>query len=147
MFKSTKGTVGMIAAVATVAAAGWLVMGRGFIPHGGEQPAAAAQFSESRAAAKLRLTLDPALFVGEAREAYMAAQNNPALLAQLHCYCGCDREIGHKNLLDCFRTRHGANCAICMGEAIEAQRLAREGMPVEQIRDQLRSQFGMGRGG
>jgi Protein of unknown function with PCYCGC motif len=147
MFKSTKGTVGVIAAVAIVAAAGWLVMGRGVIPHAGEQAAGAAQASESQAAAKLRLTLDPALFAGEAREAYLVAQKDPALLAQLHCYCGCDREIGHKDLLDCFRTRHGATCAICMGEAIEAEQLAGQGMPVEQIRDELRSRFGTGRGG
>jgi hypothetical protein len=88
-----------------------------------------------------RLTLDPALFKGDVREAYKIAGENPALLAQLHCYCGCDKTNGHKNLLDCFRDRHGSTCEICVGEAIEANRLAQQGSPVEQIRDALRRRF------
>src|SRR5437763_15569465 len=48
------------------------------------------------------MTLDPNLFVGPVREAYKFARDNPALLAQLHCYCGCDKEIGHKSLLDWY---------------------------------------------
>ena len=39
-----------------------------------------------------RLTLDPAQFNGAARQAYEVAEKDPALLAQLHCYCGCDKE-------------------------------------------------------
>jgi hypothetical protein len=89
-------------------------------------------------------TLDPARFQGDAREAYTVARINPALLAQLHCYCGCDKDFGHRNLLDCFRTDHGSHCEICMGEAIEAERLALRGMPVEQIRDALRAKFARG---
>ena len=57
----------------------------------------------------------------------IAAREHPALLAQLHCYCGCDRTDGHKNLLDCFRDNHGGHCAICTGEALEAEKLARQG--------------------
>ncbi len=95
-------------------------------------------------ARQLRLTLDPQLFQGEVRKAYEIAGRNPALLAQLHCYCGCDHTQGHKNLLDCFRDRHGSTCAICVGEAVEADRLAIQGMPVEQIRDALRARFAGG---
>jgi Protein of unknown function with PCYCGC motif len=89
-------------------------------------------------------TLDPARFQGDAKQAYEIARRNPALLAQLHCYCGCDNELGHRNLLDCFRTDHGSHCEICTGEAIEAERLAQRGMPVEQIRDALRAEFAHG---
>src|ERR1039458_10121623 len=77
----------------------------------------------------LRMTLDPNQFVGEVKQAYQIAERDPALLAQLHCYCGCDRTDGHKNLLDCYRDTHGAHCAICTGEAIEAEKLAKQGMP------------------
>ncbi|MFZ2063301.1 MAG: hypothetical protein WAU82_19995, partial [Candidatus Binatus sp.] len=35
-----------------------------------------------------RLTLDPNQFIGPAKQAYQVAEKNPALLAQLHCYCG-----------------------------------------------------------
>ncbi len=86
-------------------------------------------------------TLDPALFNGEVREAYDQARHNPALLAQLHCYCGCDKINGHRNLLDCFRDTHGSRCEICVGEALEAKSLAEQGTPVAQIRDALRRRF------
>jgi hypothetical protein len=91
-----------------------------------------------------RPTLDPARFFGVVREAYEVAQKNPALLAQLHCYCGCDQEVGHRNLLDCYRDEHGAHCPICTGEAVEAAKLADEGLPVEQIRRVLRDHYAHG---
>jgi hypothetical protein len=100
--------------------------------------------TEAAAAQNLRMTLDPNQFVGEVKKAYQIAQNDPALLAQLHCWCGCDRTDGHKNLLDCYRDLHGSHCAICTGEAIEAEKLAQQGMPVEKIRDALRERFANG---
>ena len=72
------------------------------------------------------------------------AEKDPALLAQLHCYCGCDKTDGHKNLLDCFRDTHGSTCAICCGEARDAELMATRGMPVEQIRDALRARYAHG---
>jgi hypothetical protein len=35
-----------------------------------------------------RLTLDSNQFLGPAKQAYQIAEKNPALMAQLHCYCG-----------------------------------------------------------
>lgn len=87
------------------------------------------------------VTLDPALFSGEVRKAYEVARQNPTLLVQLHCYCGCDRVEGHKNLLDCFRDRHGGHCEICVGEVLQANRMFNEGAPVDQIRDALRARY------
>lgn len=100
--------------------------------------------ADSPAPAQKRVTLDPKQFNGEARAAYEVAAKDPALLAQLHCYCGCDKELNHRNLLDCYRDEHGAQCPICMGEAIEAAKLADEGLPVEQIRRVLRDHYGHG---
>ena len=74
------------------------------------------------------------MFIGTARQAYTVAQQNPGLLAQLWCYCGCDRTSGHRSLLDCYRDYHGANCAICSGEALEANQLFNQGSPVDPIR-------------
>ncbi len=88
-----------------------------------------------------RPVLNPLMFVGTAREAYIVAQQVPWLLAQLWCYCGCDRTSGHRSLLDCYRDYHGSNCAICTGEALEANQLFNQGSPVEQIRDALRARF------
>ena len=95
-------------------------------------------------AAQIRITLDPQKFQGNVREAYEVAERDPALLAQLHCYCGCDKSDGHKNLLDCFRDTHGSHCAICTGEAIDAESMASRGMAVEQIRDALRARYAHG---
>ena len=106
--------------------------------------AARALAAKNDPATKLRLTLDPNLYVGEVKTAYQIAERDPALLAQMHCYCGCDRTYGHKNLLDCFRDEHGSHCATCTGEAIEAERLASQGMPIEKIRDSLRARFAGG---
>jgi|SRR5271156_6523095 len=98
----------------------------------------------SAAAAEQALTLDPNLFQGETRAAYQVAKEHPELLAQLDCYCGCEQHEGHKNLLDCFRTNHGAGCDICAGEAVAADKLADGGMPVEQIRQALHDRYAHG---
>ena len=88
-----------------------------------------------------RLTLDPSQFVGPVREAYKYAEKNPALLAQLHCYCGCDKAEGHQNLLDCYRGMHASSCEICTGEVLLAKKMAEQGSPVDQIRDAIRRNF------
>lgn len=90
------------------------------------------------------LTLNPDQFQGDTRQAYLVAQQHPELLAQLHCYCGCEQHEGHKNLLDCFRSTHGAGCEICVGEAVTAGQLADNGMPVEQIRTTLHQRYAHG---
>lgn len=87
------------------------------------------------------IAVDPNQFEGDTKQAYIVARDHPELLAQLDCYCGCEQHEGHKNLLTCFRTRHGAGCDICIGEAVAAGKLADGGMPVEQIRTALHQQF------
>jgi hypothetical protein len=106
-------------------------------------------FAACRSSAKanppaVSLTLDPEQFPGDTKQAYIVAQQHPELLAQMHCYCGCEQHEGHKSLLDCFRTRHGAGCDTCVGEAVTAGKLADSGMPVDQIRDALRDRYSHG---
>ena len=48
------------------------------------------------------------MFQGRAREAYKIAAEIPEVLADVSCYCGCDKSQGHRNLLDCFVDDHGA---------------------------------------
>jgi hypothetical protein len=107
----------------------------------------ASYFVRARAMAQpadVSLTLNPEQFQGDTRQAYMVAKEHPELLAQLDCYCGCEQHEGHKNLLDCFRTRHGAGCETCVGEAVTAGKLADQGMPVDQIRQALRERYAHG---
>jgi hypothetical protein len=139
MFKGIKGIVALSVAaflVAALAYAGYVSSNR---PPSDRQLAA-----NGDPGARLRITLDPAAFQGTVREAYEVAERDPALLAQLHCYCGCDKTDGHKNLLDCFRDTHGSTCAICCGEARDAEAMASRGMPIEQIRDALRARYSHG---
>lgn len=90
------------------------------------------------------LTLNPDQFDGDTRQAYVVAEQHPELLAQLHCYCGCEQHEGHKSLFDCFRTNHGAGCDTCVGEAVTAGKLADSGMPVDQIREALHARYAHG---
>jgi len=145
MFRSTKAAVAIIAAVVALTTAG-LLFGRDAIlaRFGGTVASAGTGQGEDAAAGRLSLVLDPAQFTGEVRKSYQAARDNPKLFSQLHCYCGCDISNGHQNLLDCYRGPHAATCEICVGEALEAQKLTQQGMPVEQIRDALRSRFAPG---
>ena len=90
------------------------------------------------------LTQDPSLYQGDTRQAYQVAREHPELLAQFDCYCGCEQNEGHKSLLDCFRTNHGAGCDICVGEAVTAGQMFSKGTPVDQIREALRARYGHG---
>jgi hypothetical protein len=101
----------------------------------------ACRTATNPAAAAASLTMEPAAFDGDAKQAYIVARQHPELLAQLDCYCGCEQHEGHKSLLDCFRTRHGAGCDTCIGEAVTAGKLAEGDMPVEQIRQALHDRY------
>lgn len=142
MFKGIKGTVVIVVSAVLVVAVAYASY---VSTHADAQPAnQAVAAAAADPAEQLRITLDPKNFEGPVREAYEVAEKDPALLAQLHCYCGCDKADGHKNLLDCFRDKHGSTCAICVGEARDAESMATRGVPVEQIRDALRARYAHG---
>jgi uncharacterized protein with PCYCGC motif len=90
----------------------------------------------------LPLTLSPELFTGNKKLAYQAAKEIPEVLAQLPCYCHCDRGHGHKSLHSCFESEHGENCGICIGEALMAQNLQQRGVSVPEIRKQIIAAYG-----
>ena len=52
-------------------------------------------------------TLSPVLFTGYAAKGYQVAKEIPEVLEHVMCYCGCDRNPGHQNNLDCFADEHG----------------------------------------
>lgn len=65
-------------------------------------------FSSAEAAVPLPKTLSPDQFSERyVALAYRAAARIPGVLAQQPCYCHCDK-FGHRSLLDCFTTKHGA---------------------------------------
>lgn len=92
-----------------------------------------AYFEDPAAAEPLAPTLDPATVQPHARAAYEVAQKKPRLLAQLPCFCYCDR-FGHKSLHDCYASNHAEECDVCMREALEADQMDSQGMTPQEIR-------------
>ena len=87
-------------------------------------------------------TLAPERFPGKTRAAYQAAKDIPRTIAQLPCYCYCDRGMGHKSLHSCFEDDHAAHCDVCVNEALMAYRLEKEQkLSAAQIRDRIVEEF------
>ena len=92
--------------------------------------------------AKLAPTLSPGLFSGNQKLAYQVAKEIPQTLAQLPCYCHCDRSQNHKSLHSCFESEHGENCGICINEALMAYNLQKQGVAVNEIRSRIIAAYG-----
>jgi hypothetical protein len=102
-----------------------------------------AHFEHAPARSTLGPTLPPEQFTGLTRDAYRAAREIPQTIAQMPCYCHCDRGMGHKSLYSCFEDDHASHCATCVNEALLAYKLEREGkLSPAQIRDKIVEQFG-----
>jgi cytochrome c-type biogenesis protein CcmH/NrfF len=76
-------------------------------------------------------TLSPESFY-QVAHAYDAAKQIPQTLERITCFCPCYR-VGHASLLDCYKDRHGANCQICVEEALAAKRLVEQGVAEDEI--------------
>jgi hypothetical protein len=106
-------------------------------------PSMPAHFEYAPSRSSLGPTLDPQKFTGLAREAYRAAREIPQTLAQLPCYCHCDRGMGHKSLHSCYEDEHASECATCINEALLALKLEKEHkLTPAQIRDRIVQEFG-----
>lgn len=91
--------------------------------------------------AKQAPVLSPDSFKHPMKLGYSAAQKYPDVLAKLFCYCGCDLQDDHTSLLQCYQSSHGAYCAICLEEAIEAKQLKESGAPLRKIQEQIDNHF------
>lgn len=101
-----------------------------------------AHYETSPELSSLKPTLAPEQFDGLTREAYEVAKTMPQTLAQLPCYCHCDRGMGHKSLHSCFEDIHASVCDICVNEALRAAKLQREnGLTPAQIRDRIVAEY------
>ena len=77
-----------------------------------------------------------------AMEAYAAARRAAPTLDGVYCHCDCSKHAGHRSLLTCFESDHGAFCDICMGEAMLASGMAARGQSLMDIRAAIDRQFG-----
>jgi len=81
-------------------------------------------------------TMEPSLFTDKLIfNAYVVAGRVKKVLYQQPCYCHCDRSQGHGSLLDCFVSRHGSSCDICMKEAFYSYEQTRRSRTPTQIRE------------
>lgn len=109
------------------------------------QPARVPAFQTAAASKKLGPTLAPDKFIGKTRDAYRVAKQIPATLAQLPCYCECDRGFGHKSLHSCFEDDHASHCAVCVDEALLAYQLQTQNkMTPEQVRERIIEKYSEG---
>jgi len=98
------------------------------------QPPVPPYYESADAARPFPKTLSPRFFRNPyVARAYQIAREIPDVLAQLPCYCWCDK-IGHRSLLDCYASDHGANCLICIKENLLADELARKSRSAAEIR-------------
>ncbi|MBI4542105.1 MAG: hypothetical protein HY705_03675 [Gemmatimonadetes bacterium] len=74
--------------------------------------------------------------------AYSAARAHPAVLDGLYCHCDCSQHSGHRSLLTCFESQHGASCEVCQREAIMGAEMHGRGATLDQIRQAVDAQFG-----
>lgn len=61
------------------------------------------------------------------KTAYTIAQQIPATLNQLYCWCGCI-ERGMRSALECFESTHAAACEVCLGTAEVAWEMMQKGV-------------------
>jgi nitrous oxide reductase len=95
-------------------------------------------FQSTSEVGKLPPTLPASDFIGKAREAYDVAKKIPQTLAQLPCYCECDKGLGHKSLHTCFVDDHASHCAVCVDEALLAYKLQKEEkLTPEKVREKI----------
>jgi hypothetical protein len=89
--------------------------------------------------------MDPILssqrFFGVASKAYKVAAEIPDVMDSLYCYCNCMIHSGHKSLKSCFTNEHGANCGICIDQALRAYELHKEGKDILTIRKIIDKEF------
>jgi hypothetical protein len=100
---------------------------------------------EQPAPSTSKTVLDPSGFSGKVMQAYQIAKDNPRLLQQFDCYCGCENPMHspyHTSLFECFTDTHGANCQVCIEEALLVFQMSQDGATIGEIRQEILSKFG-----
>lgn len=73
---------------------------------------------------------------------YAQAKEVASTLDGLYCHCDCSKHAGHRSLLSCFESDHGAACDICLTEASIAHRMTQDGRSLEEIRQAIDGLYG-----
>ena len=111
-------------------------------PASSDVKAIPAHYETEPARNSLEPTLDPEKFKSTTRDAYRIVREAPQLIAQLPCYCHCDRGFGHKSLHSCYVDDHAAHCAVCVDEVLKAYDMQKRGLSPQQIREKIVAEYG-----
>src|SRR5712692_1711445 len=113
----------------------WLPQGAGFSAPQMVGNAGVPAYHSQLPAGQLPVTLSPRQFTDPVvQNAYAIAGRMKKTLYQQPCYCYCGRSQGHGSLLDCFVSKHGSGCDICILEAFYSYEQLRKGKTPAQIR-------------
>lgn len=106
---------------------------------GGPHPEPRRGIDASKVLAPERLRDEP-----DAVPAFDAARRIPQLLDGIRCQCGCAEAEGHYSLLSCFEGEEAMalTCVICQGQARLADRMARAGSTLAEIRSAIDARYG-----
>lgn len=87
----------------------------------------------------LPATMNPDQFTNPVvQNAYRLAALDKKVLYQQPCYCHCDVSQGHGSLLDCFVSKHGSGCNVCMNESFYSYEQSKKGRTAAQIREGIK---------
>jgi hypothetical protein len=73
---------------------------------------------------------------------YAQAREIAPTLDGLYCHCDCSKHSGHRSLLSCFESDHGAACDICLSEASIAYTMLQNGRTLDDIRAAIDEMYG-----
>ena len=79
---------------------------------------------------------------------YQYVADHADQFAEIPCYCGCDRSLGHRNLEDCFINpaggwdAHASGCGVCTAEALTAQELLDIDTHIDLVRQTIIDRYG-----
>jgi len=108
------------------------------MPMAAAAPGKVPPYHASAPKGPLPATLNPRQFADpRVQAAYAMAAQIRGVLYQQPCYCGCDTELGHKSLLDCYVGDHASICETCMMEGVFAYRETKAGKTPTQIRAEI----------
>src|SRR6266851_5371292 len=125
----------LIAASLLAAAAGLLVLPQFAASPDEATPAFHAEAPKDA----LPPTMEASIFTDtQTFNAYVVAGRSKKVLYQQPCYCHCDRSQGHGSLLDCFVSKHGAGCNVCMNESFYSYEQSKKGKTAAQIREGIK---------
>ncbi|MDP3917182.1 MAG: PCYCGC motif-containing (lipo)protein [Nanoarchaeota archaeon] len=83
----------------------------------------------------------------QVREAFLFAKEQPGLLEQMPCFCGCVH-MGHRHNRDCYIdddgkwVEHGSLCGGCVGVTLDVKKLFLEGKSIKEIRSFIDNKHG-----